>query len=337
MTQLDMSLSAILEIVGAGEIQGDPEFVCASVAMLERAGPEDLSFVRDERYFDRARASRAGALIVAAPVEGFAGHQLIVEQPDLAFSTLLSVVARRQREQPSGVHPTATVDEGAELGEDVRIGPGAVVRSGARVGDRTVLWANAYVGARCRLGADCVLYPNVVLVEDVVLGDRVVIHPGAVLGCEGYGYMQRDGRHLKVPQVGGVVVGDDVEIGALSTVDRAMIDRTEIGRGTKIGDLVHVAHNCSVGEDVLLLPTVGIAGSVTVGNRAILAGRAAVSDHLTIGEDAVVAAGAVAFQDVPAGTTVWGSPAREKGLEIRIQALLRRLPELFRDVRRLKP
>lgn len=336
MTPLDLKLSSILDIVGGGELRGDPDFVCASLANLEMAGPSDLSFVRDPSYAEQARAAAAGALLVGAPLDGFPGHQIIVEKPDAAFAKLLGIVARRQREQPPGIHPTATIDDGVELGEDVRVGPGVVVRSGARIGDRTVLYANVYVGARCSLGADCVLYPNVVLVEDVSAGDRVVIQPGAVIGCEGYGYVQQSGKHVKVPQVGRIVLGDDVEIGALATIDRAMLDRTEIRRGTKIGDLVHVAHNCTIGEDVLLLPTVAVSGSVTIGDRAILAGRAGTAGHLTIGEDAVLGGTTVAYKDVPAGAVLWGNPAKEKGLEMRIQSLLRRLPELFREVRELR-
>jgi UDP-3-O-[3-hydroxymyristoyl] glucosamine N-acyltransferase len=336
MTRLDLTLSAVLELLGEGKLIGDPEFVCRSLAMLEKAGPEELSFVRDRRHLASAQGSHAGALLVFEALDGVAGHQIVVERPELAFARLLGVVARRQREQPPGIHPTAVVHGDAELGADVRIGPGAVVRSGARIGDRSVLYANVYVGERCRLGADCVLYPNVVLMEDVEAGDRVVVQPGAVIGCEGYGYIQQGARQHKVPQIGRIVLGDDVEIGALATIDRAMIDRTEIGRGTKVGDLVHVAHNCRIGEDVLLLPTVAVSGSVTIGDRAVLAGRAGTAGHLTVGEDAVLAGTAVAFKDVPPGAQMWGNPAKEKGLEMRIQALLRRLPELFREVRELR-
>jgi UDP-3-O-[3-hydroxymyristoyl] glucosamine N-acyltransferase len=304
--------------------------------MLEKAGADDLSFVRDRRYAESARGSHAGALLVGQPIEGFAGHQIVVEKPDLSFAMVLAHIARRQREQPPGVHPTAVVDESAELGADVRIGPGAVIRGDSRIGARTVIYANVYVGERCSLGSDCVLYPNVVLMDDIEAGDRVVIQPGAVVGCEGYGYVKEGARHHKQPQIGRIVLGDDVEIGALATIDRAMIDRTEIRRGTKIGDLVHVAHNCQIGEDVLLLPTVAISGSVKVGDRAVLAGRASAAGHLTIGEDALLGGTSAAYKDVPAGAQMWGTPARDKTLEIRVQALLSRLPELFRDVRELK-
>jgi len=336
MVELTMTLAGVRDLVGAREILGDASFMCESIAVLDRAGPHQLSFVKDKRYYDAARRSGAGALLVPEAIDGFGGHQLVVENPYLAFGLVLAQIARERRRQPAGIHPTAVVDESAEIGEDVTIGAGAVVREEAWIAARAVLYANVYVGQRSRVGCDAILYPNVVVMEDITLGDRVVIHPGTVLGAEGYGYVQHEGRHLKVPQVGEIAIGDDVEIGALATIDRATIDRTTIGRGTKIGDLVHIAHNCTIGEDVLLLPTVAVSGSVTIGDRALLAGRAGTSDNLTIGEGAVLGGTSVAFKDVPAGASMWGSPARDKALQMRIEAALGRLPEMQRDLRELK-
>ena len=336
MPDLDMTLSEVLELVGEGEILGDPAFRCRAVAMLDRAGPDELSFVKGRAYLERARDSSAGALLVPEAIDGYRGHQLLVGNPFRAFAMVLARIARRSRSHAPGIHPSATVDPSAVLGEGVRLGPGVVVREGAEVGAGSTLYANAYLGQRSRVGRDSTLYPNAVLLEDVRAGDRLVVHAGAVVGGEGYGFMQVDGRHLRVPQVGEIVIGDDVEIGALATIDRATIDRTTIGRGTKIGDLAHIAHNCTIGEDVLILPTVAISGSVTVGDRALLAGRAGTSDNIKIGEGAILGGTAVAFKDVPPGAQMWGNPAREKSLEIRIQAVLRRLPEMQRDLRRLK-
>ncbi len=336
MPDLGLCLAEVRDLVGGGELLGDPDFQCRAVAVLERAGEHDLSFVKSTAFFDAARASRAGALIVPEAIEGYAGHQLAVPDPFLAFGLVLARIAREKRRQPAGVHPSAAVHPEAELGEAVRIGPGAVVRGGAVIGDRTILYANAYVGERTRLGRDVLLYPNVVVMEDITLGDRVVVHAGTVIGAEGYGYVQFEGRHVKIPQVGEIVIGDDVEIGALVTIDRATVDRTVIGRGTKIGDLAHVAHNCRIGEDVLLLPAAAVAGSATVGDRAVLAGRAGASDHVTIGEGAVLGGDTAAYKDVPPGAQMWGSPARDKMQQIRIQAALSRLPEMQRELRRLR-
>jgi UDP-3-O-[3-hydroxymyristoyl] glucosamine N-acyltransferase len=328
-----MTLQEVRDFVGQGEIVGDGGFVCRSVASLEGAGGDQLSFVKDQRFVERAHRSRAGALLVPVAIDGLAAHQLVVESPYAAFGTLLRKIAREKRAQPAGLHPSAVIDPGATLGRDVTIGAGAVVREDAVVGDGSVLYANTYVGQRSVIGRDCVLHPGVIVLEDVTLGDRVVVHAASVLGSDGYGYLQLEGRHLKIPQVGAVVIGDDVEIGALATIDRATLDRTVIGRGTKIGDLVHVAHNCQIGEDVLLLPTVSISGSVTIGDRAIFAGRSGCSDNITIGEGAIMGGTAVAWKDVPPGAQMWGNPARDKMLEMRIQSSLRSLPQMQRDLR----
>ncbi len=337
MPQLGMTLEEIRAFAGEGEIVGPPSTYCESVAPLETAGEGQLSFVKDARFFDAARASCAGALLVPAPIPELDTPQLVVKAPYEVFGRLLARIARQMRgRRPAGVHPRAVVDSAAALGAEVSVGAGAVVEEAAVIGDRCVLYPGVYLGRRSVLGADCVLHPNVVIMEDVTIGDRVVIHGGTVIGADGYGYLQIEGRHLKIPQIGRITIGDDVEIGALVTIDRATLDTTAIGRGTKIGDFTHVGHNCQVGEDVLLLPTVILAGSVKVGDRVIFAGHAASSDNLTIGEDASLGATAVAFKDVPPGASMWGSPAREKGLEMRIQSALRRLPGMLRDLRALK-
>jgi UDP-3-O-[3-hydroxymyristoyl] glucosamine N-acyltransferase len=186
------------------------------------------------------------------------------------------------------------------------------------------------------IGADTMLAPNVVIMEDVTIGERVIIHGGTVVGGDGYGFLQHDGKHVKIPQVGAIEIGDDVEIGALTTIDRATVDTTVIGRGTKIGDLVHVAHNCDVGQDVLLLPTVAVSGSARIGDRAILAGRSGVADGVTVGEDAILGGCCVTYKDVDAGANLWGNPARDRMLQMRIEATLSMLPEMKRELRDLR-
>ena len=336
MPRLGMTLEQIREHIGEGEIIGAPGFVCESVASLDQAGGDQLSFVKDQRYAEQAKKSAAGALLVPARIDGLRCNQLVVVDPYRSFGVLLVKIAELARAQAEGVHPRAVVHETARIGEGAIVGAGAVVQEGASIGDRAVVYANAFIGQRSVIGADTTIYPNVVIREDVVVGDRVIIHCGTVIGSDGYGFVQHEGRHLKIPQVGGVEIGDDVEIGALATIDRATLDRTVIGRGTKIGDLCHIAHNCRIGEDVLLLPTVAVSGSVTIGDRAVLAGRSGTADNLTIGEGAVLGGTAVAFKDVPPGAQMWGNPAREMALEMRIQAVMRRLPEMQRDLRTVK-
>ena len=336
MSQLGMTLQEIRDFVGDGEILGSPEFFCHSVASLEKADKDQLSFVKARRYFDKARSTTAGALLVPEPMDGYSGNQLVVSDAHQTFGKLLAKIAFEKRRQSTGVDPEAQVHDSAILGQDVSIGVGAVVRAHAVLGDRSVLYPNSYLGERSVVGSDAVIYPNVVILEDVTLGDRVLIHSGTVIGSDGYGFVQHKGQHLKVPQIGAVVIGDDVEIGALTTIDRATLDATVIGRGTKIGDLCHIAHNCQIGENVLVLPTVAISGSVTVGDGAVFAGRSGCADNLTIGEGAILGGTSVAFKDVPAGAQMWGNPAREKMQEMRIQGAMRRLPEMQRELRALK-
>lgn len=335
MAKLDLSLAEVARLVD-GEIVGDPSFHCHDLASLDAAGKADLSFIKSSKLEKRARASAAGALMVPRRIDGLAAHQVVVAEPFAAFVRLLEKIAEEQRPVPEGVSAGAFVDPSARLQPDVAIGPGAVIEREVEIGGGTVIHAGAYVGARSRIGELCVLHPGVVVREDVTLGARVVVQPGAVLGADGYGYLQVDGRHHKVPQVGEVVVGDDVEIGALTTIDRATVDRTVIGRGTKIGDLVHLAHNCTVGEDVLLFPTVAISGSCRIGDRVIFAGRSGCSDNLEFGDDAVIGGTAVAWKDVPAGAQMWGNPAREKTRELRIQTALAKLPEMQKKLRALE-
>jgi UDP-3-O-[3-hydroxymyristoyl] glucosamine N-acyltransferase len=336
MPRLGMTLEEIRDLIGSGEIIGAADFWCESVASLDQAGADQLSFIKDERYVDQARASKAGALLVPHPMDELDTNQLAVSDPYRCFGLLLGRISEQSQRQPRGVHPQAVVHESARLGQDVTIGAGAVIREETVIGDRSVLYANVYLGQRSVVGAENVIYPGVVIREDTIIGDRVVIHGGSVIGADGYGFVQHEGRHIKVPQVGGILIGDDVEIGALTTIDRATLDRTIIGCGTKVGDQCHIAHNCKIGENVLLLPMVAVSGSVTVGDGAVLAGRSGTADNLRIGAGAVLGGTAVAFKDVPEGATMWGNPAREKGTELRIQAALGRLPEMQRDLRKIK-
>lgn len=335
MAQLNMTLVEIQEMLGEGRLIGEGKRSLAGVASLGRAGEGDLSFVRDASFSDKARDSKAGALLVPEELQGMACCQLVLEDPNRAFGAVLERIARDQRRSEPGVHPTAEVSDSASVHPTASIGPRAVVSDDAVVGERTVIGSNVFVGKRSRVGADCTLKANVVLVEDVTLGDRVTLHPGSVIGTDGYGYIPGPQGHFKIPHVGSVRIGDDVEIGALSTVDRATVDETVIGSGSKLGDMCHVAHNCQVGEHVLMLPRASIAGSVTLGNHVVIAGRSGCADNLTIGEGAMIGGASCAFEDVPPGVAVWGNPAREKDLEFRIQALLRRLPEMRAKLRAL--
>jgi UDP-3-O-[3-hydroxymyristoyl] glucosamine N-acyltransferase len=322
-----------------GRVQGDGAAVIRGVAGLTEAGAADLAFVRDARNADAAeqfKQSKAGAVLVP---KGFVsnGRTVIeVDNPIAAFAHVLGLVARETQHRPDGVSAGAHIDPSAKLGQNVRIGPGCVVEKDAVIGDGACLVAQVYVGARSRVGDNTVLYPQVVLREDVTVGRNCILHPGAVIGADGYGFFFAGGRHNKIPHVGGVRIEDDVEIGANTCVDRAMTGLTVVGRGTKIDNLVQVAHNVQIGPLCLLVSQAGVAGSSRLGTGVVLAGQVGVADHVTIGDGAKLGAQSGVAKDVPAGQEYFGAPAQPVGDAMRQLLSLRRLPELLREFKKLK-
>lgn len=338
MPRLERTLDEVRGLLAAediaSELRGDGGFLCRSVASLERAGPDQLSFAKDERTL-QSTETQAGALVVPSATDRLAAHQIVVEDPFAAFVVVLRHIDRQRRRETPAVHPTAVVAASASIGEDVSIGAGAVVRDRAEIGDRSVLHAHSTVGRRSRIGSDCILFPGVVVMEDVCMGDRVTVHGGTVIGCDGYGYLQRQGRHVKIPQVGTVEIGDDVEIGSQVTIDRAALDATVIGCGSKLGDLVHIAHNTIVGRHCLILPLAKTAGGAKLGDGVVLAGGAGAADGVVVGDGATLGGNTVTYRDVPAGAVLYGDPARPKTRQLRIEAVLNRLPQMERDLRAL--
>jgi UDP-3-O-[3-hydroxymyristoyl] glucosamine N-acyltransferase len=260
-----------------------------------------------------------------------------VENPVAAFASVLNLVAReRNVSHAAGIHPTAVISKTARIGKSAKIGPLCVVEDGAEIADGAVLIANVYVGPRVRVGKETIIYPQVVLREDTEIGARCIVHGGAVIGSDGFGYFFASGRHNKIPQVGNVVIEDDVEIGSCSTIDRATTGSTIVRKGAKIDNLVQVAHNVEVGAHSLLIAQVGIAGSSKLGPGVVLAGQVGVADHVNIGAGAQVGAQSGLKDDVEPGAVLFGSPAQPIADTIRQTLLIRRLPELFKDVKKLK-
>lgn len=320
-----------------GALRGDPDVVVTGVAPLDRAGPEHLTFLASARYAPLFAECRAGVALVApelADAPGGPATRVVVDKPhDAMLSLLASLYPEPDHE--AAVHPTAVIGRGARLGEGVAIGPYVVIGDGAAIGARVRLDAHVVVGAGVTIGDDSRLYAGVTAYPGTSLGERVRVHAGARLGSDGFGYVFRGGRHEKIPHVGRCVVQSDVEIGANTTIDRGSIDDTVIGAGTKIDNLVHVAHNVRIGRLCLIMAQVGIAGSVRVEDGAILAGQVGISGHHTIGAGARLAAQAGVFGDIPAGETWSGYPARPHREALRAQAALFKLPSLLRGLERL--
>ncbi len=301
------------------------------VAALDAAGPGDVSFYANPRYAAALRQTRASAVIAADDVE-VPTAALRSPEPYVAFARALALLHPPPR-PAAGVHATAVVDASATLGPDVSIGAFACIGAGVTIGARTVIAPHVVVGDAATMGDDCHLHAHVSIRERVTLGHRVVVQNGAVIGADGYGFApMRSGGYLKVPQVGTVVIGDDVEIGALTAVDRPPVGATVIGPGTKIDNLVQIAHGVEVGREVLLASQVGIAGSTVVGDRVILAGQVGVAGHVEIGAGARATAQTGIPNSVDAGAFVSGYPAIDNRDWLKASAIFRRLPELRRAV-----
>jgi UDP-3-O-[3-hydroxymyristoyl] glucosamine N-acyltransferase len=335
---VSLTLLELAQRLGA-DLVGDGSRVIASVATLQEAAPGQLSFLANPKYRALLRATNASAVIVGSAdrqAERAEGVDLLVSpNPYLAFARAVALLHPTPGEG-SGIDPGAHVHPSAELDEGVRAMAGSFVGENARIGCGTVLYPGAYVGRNARVGAGCVLHANAVVREECRLGDRVILQPGCVIGSDGFGYARDGARQVKIPQVGTVVLEDDVEVGAGTTIDRAALGETRIGRGTKIDNLVQVAHNVTIGSDCVIVAQVGISGSTRIGDRVILAGQAAVVGHVAIGDGAIVAARSGISSDVPAGAVLAGSPAVEHREWLKAQVLARRLPELRAQVRELE-
>lgn len=317
-----------------GEVVGTSGREVDRLRPLESAGPRDLSFLSSPAYVAAARASAAGALLVGPDAPELPVDRIRVAEPSRAVAILLELFHPPSR-PPAGTHPTAVIAEGAVVDATAHVGPHAVVGRGAVVAAGAVLHAHVVVGDGSAVGARSVLHPHVVLYAGVRLGADVEIHAGTVIGADGFGYASSREGHRKIPQVGGVEIGDGVEIGALTAIDRGTMGDTAVGDGTKIDNMVQVGHNVQIGRNVLLCGQVGIAGSARIGDGVVMGGRSGASDHVEIGAGSQVAAASVALQSLPPGSRVAGVPAVELGEWKRRRALEGRLAEIWRTVRRL--
>ncbi len=333
------TVGELAEVV-KGRVHGDPQTVIRGIASIEDARTGDITFAESARFLQNAGLSSASAILApddAAPdAPGAGGKALIqVANPRLAFAQLLDVFAPEQYAE-RGVHPTAVVGSDFRHGGNVFVGAHCVLGDNVRLGENVTLHPLVYVGDDVEIGDNTVVYPHVALLRGTVVGAGCVLHSGAVFGADGFGYLTLGGRHRKVPQIGNVALGDDVEIGANVTIDRARTGTTRIGRGTKVDNLVHIGHNCQIGEDCILVAQVGLAGGVEVGKNVVIAGQTGVKEQVKIGAGAVLGAQTGVMGDVPAGAFVSGYGARPHREVLKTAAAVNQAPDLLKKVREME-
>ena len=333
---MKLTLKEICEIVSGELYNNNSGLIITDVNTPECAKKNEICFIFDKKYYSKIKEIKAGAVVVDKFIENLDISQIVVSDVQLAFVKLLNKIFLEKQNFYKGIHPTVVLGENVVFGNNVGIGPYCVINNNVEISSNTVLVSQIYIGDNVKIGKNVVVYPNVTIRENVVIGDNVIVHSGAVIGSDGFGYIQRNGKHIKISHIGKVVVEDDVEIGANVTIDRGTIGTTLIKKGTKIDNLVHIAHNVEIGENVLLLAQVGIAGSSKIGDNTILAGQTGVTDHIKVGKNVVAGPRTGIVQDVEDNKVVWGTPPIPFEEQKKISVASRRLPKLLVEFNKLK-
>jgi len=328
------TLAEIAKWIGGG-VRGDAAVRINGVGGIEDAGPSQITWLSEEKYIAHLGTSKAGAVLVGHKFGETPMPAVLCDNPALAMITILEHFAPPIPRPPRGIHPTASAADSATLGEGIRIGRNVIIGEKARIGDRTILHANVFVGDDTTIGEDCELWPGVVVRERCRLGDRVTVHPNTTIGADGFGYQYSEGKHLKIPQIGGVEIESDVEIGANCCIDRAKFGLTRVGAGTKIDNLVQVAHNVHIGLACMIVAQCGIAGSTRLGQGVVLGGKVGIKDHVVLHDGVQVGACSCISKDITAGSRLMGIPAVDVEQWVRDRASLRRVPQLVEQMKAL--
>lgn len=330
-----MKLSEISNLV-EGQIVGDGNTEISGIASLQEAKEGDISFLADRKYLRSVGDTKASALLLPKGDWSFEIPIVLCENPYFAFTLVMQHFHKQVREQKPGIHHTAILAEDVELGEQISIGAHVFVNSGVKVGNNVTIFPNSYIGTNTSIGDDVTIYPNVTILEEMIIGNRVIIHSGTVIGSDGFGYSQNNGKNYKIPQVGKVIIEDDVEIGSNCSIDRAAFGATRICRGVKLDNLIQIAHNAEIGEHSVMAAQTGIAGSTTVGKGAKFGGQVGLVDHINIGENVAIGAQGGVTKSFPANIVLSGYPARPHNEQLKIEASMTRLPKLISRVRELE-
>lgn len=336
---VEVTLTELAQLTDGTIVRGKLDAVYGGMDALDLAGPSDVSFLGNAKYASVFATSNAGVCLVEPGERGGPAEMALIEvaNPTLAFSAVIAHFSQADERSAPGVHPAAHIDPTAVLDPSkVCIHAGAVIMAGAVIGDGTEIYPNAVIGAHARVGQDCIIYQNVSVRERCVLGDRVILQPGAVIGSDGYGYQFHQGKHQKIPQVGIVEIGDDVEIGSNTCIDRARFGKTLIGEGTKIDNLVQIGHNVQIGKHCIVIALTGIAGSSKLGNYVTCAAQVGIAGHFEVGDKAVLAARTGVTNNLPGSQTYLGNPAQPMKDELKILAMQRRLPKIVEEIKELK-
>lgn len=333
---MKVTLKELAKLVD-GKIEGNPDTVITGISGVKEARKGDVTFIANAKYISLLQETLASAVVVHKDLNNNLPIPAIrVENADLAFAKLVESVAPKSPKVETGIHSTSQIGENVKFGKNVSVQAFAIICDGVRIGDGTTVMPGVFIGEGCQIGNSCLLEPWVSVRERVVLGNRVIIHSGTVIGSDGFGFSTVEGVHHKIPQIGTVEIQDDVEIGSNVTIDRARFDKTIIGKGTKIDNLVQIAHNVIIGENSIIVAQTGISGSTVIGKNVTLAGQSGVIGHIEIGDNVIAAARAGVTKDVPSDTCVSGFPAQPHEKEKKLQAHVRKLPELLATVKTLE-
>jgi UDP-3-O-[3-hydroxymyristoyl] glucosamine N-acyltransferase len=328
------TIKQISEIID-GKVLGDENLCITGVSSIENAVDGDITFIKSERFVGKVLETKASAVVTHRPIEETDKTLIIVDNPFLAFIKLLQVISDQKQQRPRDVHPSAVISKESSIGDNFSAGANVVIDGNTQIGNNVTIYPNVYIGTDCKIGDDSTIYANATIREEVTIGKRAVIQSGASIGDDGFGFLQIEGKHVRIPQVGTIEIGDDVSIGSNVTIARAALDKTTIASGVKIDNHSHIAHNCTIGEDSMLIAYAKLAGGVKIGKNVMIAEDVGITDHVVIGDKSMVGAASNVYKSLEPGSIVWGSPAKPLTFEKRIQVLIKKLPDIYKKVKDL--
>ena len=330
---MEFTLKQIANLLN-GKIVGDETVKVKNISPIDKAKSGDITFLTNKKYVKYLKTTKASAVIVEERIPDLNISQIVVDNPYLCFAKLLTLFTKKEIKH-TGVSEKAIVSKSAKLSENITIMPGVFIDDNVEIGENTVIYPNVFIGKNCKIGKNCIIYANVSIYHDTIIGNNVIIHSGTVIGSDGFGFAKDGEKYYKIPQVGKVIIEDDVEIGANCTIDRGALEFTKIGRGTKIDNLVQVGHNVTIGKECILVSHTAIGGSAVIEDYVMLAGQVGVAPHARIKKGAKVAAKSGVTGEIPEGAEVAGIPAIKASIWRRAVVIFEKLPELYREIKKV--